>query len=109
MGVSWSEFWSMNPRILGSISNGYVKKIRNEREEKNIVAHLQGIYISDAIMATIGNAIFKGPKHTYPKKPYEFFEEHISKNNNSNEEIAVFEMKQRTNALKNMGLKESPM
>lgn len=98
----------MNPRILGAISDGYARKIKNEYERKNVIAHLQGMYFADAIMSTVGNALFKG-KHSYPKKPYKFFEEHISENDNSNEEIAVFEMKQRTNALKNMGLKESPM
>lgn len=109
MGVSWDEFWHMNPRILGAISDGYARKIKNEYEEKNIIAHLQGVYFADAIMSTVGNALFKGGKHSYPKKPYKFFEENISDNNNSNEEIAVFEMKQRINALNNMGLKESPM
>lgn len=98
----------MNPRILGAISDGYARKIKNEYEEKNVIAHLQGMYFADAIMSTIGNSLSKS-RHAYPKKPYKFFEEHIFENNNSNEEIAVFEMKQRTNALKNMGLKESPM
>lgn len=108
MGVAWSEFWNMNPRILSAISDGYARKIKNEYEKKNVIAHLQGMYFADAIMSTVGNALFKG-KHSYPKKPYKFFEEHISENNNLNEEIAVFEMKQRTEYLLNSGMSESPV
>lgn len=108
MGVSWSEFWSMTPRILKAISEGYSIKIKEEYERQNMIAHLQGRYFADAIMSTVGNALSKS-KHSYPKKPYSILDEKYSENSNSNEEIAVFEMKQRTNALKNMGLKESPM
>lgn len=98
----------MNPRILKSIFEGYQIKTKNYYEKKNVVAHLQGMYIADAIMSTVGNALFK-EKHKYPKKPYKFGDGGMSENDNSNEEIAVFEMKQRTNSLKLLGMKESPM
>ena len=52
--------------------DGYRKRIRIEMDQQNILAHIQGAYFTDAIMATIGNAFEKGKKHKYPDKPYEF-------------------------------------
>lgn len=53
----------------------------------------------------------KSSKAKFYDKPFlqEIDEMEITGSKESREEIAVFEMKQRTNALKNMGLKESPM
>lgn len=52
--------------------DGYRERIRIEMDQQNILAHIQGAYFADAIMATIGNAFAKGKKHKYPDKPYEF-------------------------------------
>ena len=108
MGVSWSEFWQMNPRILKSISEGYAQKIKSETERNNNMAYRQGIYFMDAIASTVGNMFSKGANNHYPKKPYEIFSED-SEENGSNEEIAVFEMKQRTKYLLNSGMSEGPV
>lgn len=105
MGVSWEQFWNMNPRILKSVTEGYAARIKFEAERANIQAHLQGQYFVDGILATVGNMFSKGNSYKYPKKPYDL---HSEKENNSQEEIAVFEMKQRTNSLKKLGLQDSP-
>ncbi len=73
MGVSWSEFWSMNPRILKSISEGYSEKLRLETERRNNMAYLQGKYFVDGILSTVGNMFSKGKPFEYPKEPYQLF------------------------------------
>lgn len=101
--MTWAEFWTLTPRALRVISDSYYKKKEEELEEKNSIAHLQGKYVMDAIASTVGNMFGKGSNYHYPKKPYD-----ISSKDGSSEEIAVFEMKQRTNSLKKMGMQESP-
>lgn len=108
MGVTWSEFWNMNPRILKAISEGYSEKTKYEIIRSNNMAYRQGIYFMDAIASTVGNMFSKGAKNQYPKKPYEIFSED-SEENTTREEIAVFEMKQRTKYLLNSGMSESPV
>ena len=51
---------------------GYKQKIENEIERKNYMAHIQGQYFAQAIMATVGN-MFGGrsSNHKYPEKPYD--------------------------------------
>ena len=51
--------------------DGYRERKQIEMDQQNILAHIQGAYFADAIMATIGNAFTKGKKHKYPDKPYE--------------------------------------
>lgn len=50
----------------------------------------------------------KEPKFDYPNKPFERKEQNEIYSE-SNEEIAVFEMKKRTKQLQNSGLSESPI
>ena len=47
--------------------------LRRQMERENSMAHLQGVYIVEALMATVGN-MFSGKhskKHSYPDKPYD--------------------------------------
>lgn len=64
----------MNPHIISILIKGYNEKEEIELKKQNILAHLQGQYIAEAIASTIGNAFRKkGSKpYQYPKKPYEF-------------------------------------
>lgn len=64
----------MNPRriMIHSKANGI--KVRRDFEWANVIAHLQGQYFCEALLATVGN-MFKDKKteaFEYPKKPYEF-------------------------------------
>ena len=46
---------------------------KRQLERDNAMAHLQGIYFSEALMATVGN-MFSGKnakKHEYPEQPYD--------------------------------------
>lgn len=60
-------------------------------------------------MAVAVSCVF--PKGEYPKKPMFQIKEEMKKNNykESQEEIAIFEMKQRINLLRENGLPESPL
>lgn len=71
IGITWKEFWGLNPKIINLMIDGYKEKKQAEIEEQNFLAYIQGAYFADAIMATIGNAFTKGKKHEYPKEPYE--------------------------------------
>lgn len=82
----------------------YAKAYRIKRNEKDMSQWQLGQYMAAAI-----NCIL--PKGKYPKKPMfqiEDFKE-IHSNKESQEEIAIFEMKQRINLLRKQGLPESPI
>lgn len=100
MGISYSEFWSMNPRIIKFC----VEQYKAKRNEEDLKQWQLGQYILAAVSCI-------SPKGKYPKKPMFQIEEDIKKNGNkeSQEEIAIFEMKQRIKALRMQGLPESPV
>lgn len=77
IGVTWQEFWGMNPRIIKLLIKGFKEKNELELQIENQIAHLQGKYFVDALLTVVGNAIkAKGSKpYEYPKKPYEFTKE----------------------------------
>jgi len=53
---------------------GYGEREKAEIQKQNYLAHLQGQYICEALMATVGNMLSKKgtKKYQYPEKPYEF-------------------------------------
>lgn len=73
IGISWDDFWKMNPHIIKLM----IKSHKEEVAEQNYMMWLNGRYVADAIMSTIGNSPwFKGkasPLHKYPKEPYRIF------------------------------------
>lgn len=76
----------MNPRRIEIHVKGHTKKVENDFEIANIIAHLQGVYVRDALIATVGNMFSsKNSKpYEYPEKPYSFDKEN---NELSEEEI----------------------
>ena len=73
-----------------------------------------GQYIMSAIDASICNHSFwrgkHGAAHKYVEQPFSYTgQETESGYKESKEEIAVYEMKQRTKLLRKQGLPESPM
>lgn len=89
----------------------YSKAYELEQKEKDAFAHLvwgaYGLSAFQTTMAHFGASLAgKHSKAEYKKEPV------FSKNkkqNNSQEEIAVFEMKKRARLLERNGLSESPM
>lgn len=104
IGVSWDEFWRMNPRILFAIAEGYNQRVRNA----DYMNWINGQYTLAAV--TVGverNLAGNKAKSEYIKEPI-FSVSEKKRNAESNEEIAVFEMKKRIIALRQSGLPESP-
>lgn len=85
----------------------YEAACKRQVEQDNIQAHLQGMYIAEAIESTIGNAFRKkGERYTYPKKPYGIDE--VDKNNpEANEILAAEEFKKYAYALREKGIPET--
>lgn len=104
IGVSWDEFWRMNPRILFAIAEGYNQRVRNA----DYMNWINGQYTLAAV--TVGverNFAGNEAENEYTKEPILSVSEK-KRNAESNEEIAVFEMKKRIMALRESGLPESP-
>lgn len=102
MGITYHDFWGMNPHII----KFYAKQYKHKRNEEDLKQWQLGQYITAAI-STIG-------KGKYPKKPmFQIEEKEIEETGNvykeSKEDISVFEMKQRINLLRRYGLPESPV
>lgn len=75
IGVSWDEFWRMNPRILYAIAEGYNQRVRNE----DYMNWINGQYMLSAVIVGVErNLAGRKSKSEYPKNP--FFEE-IEKQN----------------------------
>lgn len=107
MGVPKQEILEASPKDLWCYDDAHKLRLKKQDED----AWLQGKYFAEAIMSTIGNAFKeKGSQNCeYPKKPYSFEEIDINNsNNNSKEEVAVYEMKQRIKILEKSGLPMSP-
>lgn len=85
MGVNLADFWHLTPHTLQLIAEGFEMAYKRQIERENAIAHLQGIYITEALMATVGN-MFSGKnskKYEYPNKPYDL---NLDKHDNDFEE-----------------------
>lgn len=99
IGVTWDRFMDSCPKEL----EPYEKAYKIKQTEEDIKQWQLGQYILAAI-STIG-------KGKYPKKPmFQIKEvEKICNYKESDEEVAIYEMKQRISLLRKSGLPESPM
>ena len=63
----------MTPRILNIHAKAYKQSIIQKRDYDNYIAYLQGAYVRDALISTVGNMFKKkGQKPIeYPDRPYE--------------------------------------
>ena len=65
MGMTWSQFWLDEPELAGAYRRADMIRRRRRNEE----LWLQGIYMAEALSATVGNMFAKGQKHPYPAEP----------------------------------------
>lgn len=66
MGISWNDFWQMNPRIIKAITKGHFEKIR---EQDSIVHAWFGTYGISALVFAIDHCIHpKDAKSEYIKE-----------------------------------------
>lgn len=74
LGVKFDEFWALNPRKINILIKAFNEKTKTELKQQNMLMHLQGMYMVDALLATVGN-MFRGKSQKafqYPKEPYTF-------------------------------------
>lgn len=73
IGVDYRSFWGLTPHSLGIITEGYNIALNRQIEQENVMAHLQGAYIREAIISTVGNMFSSktSKKYDYPEKPYD--------------------------------------
>lgn len=66
MGVTWQEFWGMNPHIINCIQKGYEEKIKQE----DYLQYLWwGGYGASAVYMAVEHCFAKKPKSKYVDKP----------------------------------------
>lgn len=66
MGVSWHEFWSMNPRIIKVIAKGYKEKIK----EQDYLAWISNQYTLSAVSVAVEHCLAGRKAHSkYIEKP----------------------------------------
>lgn len=94
LGVTYWEFWDLNPRIINVMVEAYNKTAKYEIKKQNMLFHLQGHYFADALLATVGN-MFRGKGQKafeYPKEPYTLdtdYEEGLDFTKDEDKEIAL--------------------
>ena len=73
IGVDLGSFWHLTPHSLSLIAEGYNIALKRQIENDNAMAHLQGMYFAEALMATVGNMFSEkhSKKHEYPDRPYD--------------------------------------
>lgn len=65
MGMTYEQFWLDDPKLV--IAYRRADEIRKRRMNEEL--WLNGIYMTEAIAATVGNMFTKGQKHKYPSEP----------------------------------------
>lgn len=66
IGISWEEFWSMNPRIIKLLMKGYEEKIK----EEDYLAWLFNQYTLSAVSVAVEHCLAgKKAKTEYIKEP----------------------------------------
>jgi len=69
-GISYEEFGRLNMKKIRIIANAYSEKIRDDFMLADTVAFVQGRYIVEALLCTVGNMFGKNAKFEYPEQPY---------------------------------------
>ena len=76
IGMSYDEFWNQDVALV----RAYRKADELKRRRQNEVLWMQGLYIRDALLSTVGN-MFSGKGATpneYPKEPYPVTAEQVA-------------------------------
>lgn len=65
MGMTYDQFWEGEPGIV--VAYREANAIRQKRRNQEL--WLEGIYMMNALGATVGNMFSKGQKNQYPAEP----------------------------------------
>jgi hypothetical protein len=76
IGMTYDEFWNQDVAMVRACRKAYELK----RRQQNEAFWLQGIYVRDALSATVGNMFAdKGSKkNEYPAEPYPVTKEQVA-------------------------------
>jgi hypothetical protein len=66
IGMTWTQFWIDEPEL--AIAYRKADAIRKRRINEEL--WLEGMYMAEALRATVGNMFSKGQKHQYPAEPF---------------------------------------
>jgi len=102
------SFWGLNPHSLMIIAEGYNIALKRQIEYQNTMAHIQGAYVVEALLATVGN-MFSGrnsKKHEYPAKPYNLNVDNEKTEREKESQLELFKMS-LTTAMNNFNLRQS--
>ena len=66
MGMTWAQFWLEDPTLAAAFRRAELIRKRRKNEE----LWLQGMYVAEALSATVGNMFSKGQPHPYPSEPF---------------------------------------
>lgn len=105
-GMTEEEFWKSNPRKMKAHQKAYELRIKKQDEMNWYL----GMYVQKSVLVAVEHCLFgKDAKSEYFKNPLMQPErESENRDPESNEIIAVIEMKKRIRLLEISGLPESP-
>jgi hypothetical protein len=66
IGMTWTQFWMDEPEL----AIAYRKADAIKKRRKNEELWLEGMYVAEALRATVGNMFSKGQKYPYPAEPF---------------------------------------
>jgi hypothetical protein len=66
IGMTWTQFWFDEPEL----AIAYRKADAIKKRRKNEELWLEGMYVAEALRATVGNMFSKGQKYPYPAEPF---------------------------------------
>jgi len=70
-GISYEEFGKLNMNKIRIIANAHAEKVREEFKMGDVMAFIQGRYMVDALLCTVGNMLGgKNSKYKYPEQAY---------------------------------------
>ena len=69
-GITYEQFGKLNMKQIRIIANAYSEKIKDEFRTADTIAFIQGRYMIEALLCTVGNMLGKNAKFTYPDEPY---------------------------------------
>ena len=76
IGMTYDEFWNQDVAMVGAFRKAHELK----RRQQNEALWMQGLYVRDALLATVGNmfADKSSKKNEYPAEPYPVTKEQIA-------------------------------
>lgn len=76
IGMTYNEFWNQDVAMV----RAYRKAHELKRRQQNDALWLQGIYVRDALLATVGNMFAEksSKKNEYPAEPYPVSAEQVA-------------------------------